>query len=199
MLRAAAAAALVAAAAAVSGGGPSAAAPPTPAPPASLLPSQCAAAGFAAGAVSCATCAELGKVLGSSDPAVSACGSCCSPAVDAVSSRRFDGATLYVNRAMGGAGGGVGEWLEKSAARWAGRVDVVDSFVAAPVLVLKDDGSGDGGDGGAAAGDGGAGGQGKGRSRRARALGLDATGGLTVGNWKIEQIDAFLEAKLREE
>jgi hypothetical protein len=104
--------------------------------------SDCAAAGFVAGALDCGTCASLAAALGSSSEEA-ACRACCSDVVGLRSLRRFESARLEVPRAMGGLGGlfgrgggedssspwsgasaGVREWIEKGSKRWP-QVEIV--------------------------------------------------------------------------
>ncbi len=156
----------------------------------------CIEKGFAPGIVACSTCTELGRAVGSGDALVESCNECCSTTVDLLLPRRYESAVLQVNRMMGGASGGVNEWLEKSAEKWSSRVQVVDAFVSSPTLVLlSEDQEGDASPPSPAGGKKGAGG------KRAKASGTSGptAESVVVGSWKIEQIDAFLSAKLRVE
>jgi uncharacterized membrane protein YgcG len=157
---------------------------------------ECAAQGFAVGQVACvAVCGELRRALPAADPAVLACDACCSRSLDLALPKRFPSAVLTINRMAVSSFGGVNEWLEKSASKWAGQVEVVDSYaVTAPVLSFLDDGA----EVTTAAGGKKAKGSASSSSSRGGNGGEGGEGGVraAVGAWKIEDIDALLRRKL---
>jgi hypothetical protein len=158
---------------------------------------ECAAQGFAVGQVACvAVCGELRRALPAADPAVLACDACCSRSLDLALPKRFPSAVLTINRMAVSSFGGVNEWLEKSASKWAGQVEVVDSYaVTAPVLSFLDDGAEVTT---AAGGKKAKGSTSSSSSSRGGNGGEGGEGGVraAVGAWKIEDIDALLRRKL---
>ena len=116
--------------------------------------SDCAAAGYVAGALDCGTCSSIAAAIGGSSEEA-ACRACCSDVVGLRSLRRFESARLEVPRAMGGLGGlfgrgggedssspwsgasaGVREWIEKGSKRWP-QVEIVTGEAAVPTMAQQ--------------------------------------------------------------
>lgn len=132
-----------------------------------------------AGGVYAATCLLIGRL----DPAF------------VTSPRLFR--YLQINRMGVEQHGGVKEWLDKSATKFADRVEIVESFVSTPTLVLKTDDDADENDGATTS-------KGKkAKAKKSRGSGFDNLFGvgegsaINIGSWKIEHIDAFLVSKLK--
>lgn len=137
--------------------------------PPALFYSDCAAKGYAPGTLPCSTCAHAAVALGAADAAVKDCHACCTASLDRLpGGRRYAKARLFVS--VAGARDGVREFLEKSRARYeaAGLLTIED--VGSPEALLTLHGDED-------------------------PKGLEPLS-VGVSNWKIEAIEAFLDAKL---
>ena len=197
--------------------------PPAAAP--LIWASQCAAHNFTAGALPCGTCKLLSRALGAAHASALACRSCCSASLDIGTGaapgarKQFDTVSLRLCRMQAG-GAGVSEWLEKREESWAARgvaVEDVCAYGEPPAVVLRNDGDeaeagAEAGGAAAAAPAAAAPGAAAGGSRKAAAAAAKRRGRampeaaappvgvvVPVGAWKVEHIDAFLEAALRKE
>ena len=184
--------------------------------------SQCESHGFRAGGVPCGTCKLLSRALGAGHASSEACASCCSPGLDLGGAggsqhrRQFDSVSLRVCRMQVGSAGAQ-EWLEKREKAWAERGVVVEDACEAlgqgPVLVLRNDsdegllaeGAGEEAEGGGRKRAGSSSSSSSSSSaKRRRGRGQEAPAPIVgipvpIAAWKVEHIDAFIEAALKKE
>jgi hypothetical protein len=174
--------------------------------------SQCEGLGYSPGKVACGACKVIAKALGTAHESVAACQSCCSASLDIVSGtgtrKRFDTVALRVCRLQPG-GSGVQEWLEKREQAWSEKGVVVEDFCAfgePPLVVLRNDR--DELEEAAAAEKPqvkAVPGKKKPAAAAKKTAAAPAEGALVVGvsvpvtSWKVEHIDAFIEASLKPE